>query len=40
MLGELRCSWKDAEGIFAKNPAITSFFDFFFKLVDIWVPAA
>ena len=38
MLGELRCAWKDAEGIFTKNPAITSFFDFFFKLVDIWVP--
>ncbi len=35
---ELRSAWEDARGLFEKNPAITSFFDFFFKLVDIWVP--
>ncbi len=37
-LTELRSDWEDSRSLFEKNPAITSFFDFFFKLVDIWVP--
>ncbi|MDO4849568.1 MAG: Abi family protein [Coriobacteriia bacterium] len=40
MLGSLRSAWKDVRAIFQKNPTITSFFDFFFKLVDIWVPSS
>ncbi len=40
LLGQLRSDWADTRSIFKKNPAITSFFDFFFKLVDIWAPAA
>ncbi len=39
-LSELRSAWRDAEGIFKKNPAVTSFFHFFFMMVDIWVPGA
>ncbi len=38
MLADLREAWRDAEGLFKKNNVITSFFDFFFKIVDIWVP--
>ena len=37
-LGGLRLAWSADEALFAKNPAVTSFFDFFFKLVDIWMP--
>ena len=40
MLGGLRFAWRDARAIFQKNPTITSFFDFFLKLVDIWVPSS
>ena len=39
-LGELRLAWSADEVLFAKNPAVTSFFDFFFKLVDIWMPVS
>ncbi len=38
MLADLREAWRDVEGLFKKNNVITSFFDFFFKIVDIWVP--
>ena len=37
-LEEFRLSWEDVRGAFVKNPTITSFFDFFFRLVDVWVP--
>ncbi len=35
---ELRSNWEGMRSLFEKNPSITSFFDFFFRLVDIWVP--
>ncbi len=38
MLADLRVAWRDVESLFKKNNVITSFFGFFFKLVDIWVP--
>lgn len=38
-LADLRKAWRAEAGLFAKNNVVTSFFDFFFKLVDIWVPA-
>lgn len=38
MFEELRSAWVGSSDLFEKNPAITSFFDFFFRLVDIWVP--
>ncbi len=38
MLSELRDAWRDEASLFIKNNVITSFFDFFFKIVDIWVP--
>ncbi len=37
-LAELRLDWENVRNLFEKNPAITSFFDFFFKLIDIWMP--
>ncbi len=36
MLEKLRTDWKRSRGMLGKNPAITSFFEFFFRLVDIW----
>ena len=38
LLAELRLSWEGYREIFKKNPTVTSFFDFFFKLVDTWPP--
>ncbi len=38
LLAELRSSWDSHREIFEKNPTVTSFFDFFFKLVDTWSP--
>lgn len=35
---KLYSDWAGTRDLFVKNPAITSFFDFFFKLVDIWAP--
>ena len=37
-LADLRGAWQEEAGLFAKNNVVTSFFDFFFKMVDIWVP--
>lgn len=38
-LAKLRANWENTRSLFEKNPAITSFFAFFFKLVDIWSPS-
>ncbi len=38
MLAELRDAWRDSAELFTKNNLITSFFDFFFKIVDVWAP--
>ena len=40
LLASLRSDWMNARPVLRKNPTITSFFDFFFKLVDIWIPRA
>ncbi len=37
-LAELHSHWESVKSLFEKNLALMSFFDFFFKLVDAWVP--
>ena len=37
-LADLRRAWLEESSLFAKNNVVTSFFEFFFKMVDIWIP--
>ena len=37
-LADLRGAWQEEASLFTKNNVVTSFSDFFFKMVDIWVP--